>query len=142
MPSDFAIRSAIRSTIVSGLLLLPLACACAQDAPAPAAGIKRTQVYKGPVAASDHEAVLVKAELAVGAHAGRHTHPGDEISYVAEGETELLIDGQPPLRLKAGQGFSVPAGTVHDARNVGDVPVRLIGVYVVEKGKPLATPAK
>jgi quercetin dioxygenase-like cupin family protein len=138
MPSDFAIRSAI----LSALLLLPLESACAHGAPAPATGIKRTQVYKGPVAASDHEAVLVKAELAVGAHAGRHTHPGDEISYVAEGDTELLIDGQPPLRLKAGQGFSVPAGTVHDARNVGDVPVRLIGVYVVEKGQPLATPVK
>jgi hypothetical protein len=31
---------------------------------------------------------------------------------------------------------------VHDARNVGDKPVHLIGVYVVEKGKPLATPVK
>lgn len=128
---------------ISALLLLTLLSAVAQDAPAPpASGIKRTAVYKGPVAAADHEAVVAKVELPAGAHAGRHTHPGDEISYVVEGETELLIDGQPPLRLQAGQAFSVPAGKVHNARNVGTGPVHLIGVYVVEKGKPLATPVK
>lgn len=31
---------------------------------------------------------------------------------------------------------------VHDAVNVGAGPLKLVGVYVVEKGKPLATPAK
>jgi mannose-6-phosphate isomerase-like protein (cupin superfamily) len=72
---------------------------------------------------------------------GRHTHPGDEISYVLEGHAELLIDGQPPRIVKAGESFVFPAGIVHDAHNAGDVPIRLIGVYVVEKGKPLATPA-
>jgi hypothetical protein len=30
---------------------------------------------------------------------------------------------------------------VHDAHNASDKAVRLLGVYVVEKGKPLATPA-
>jgi len=35
----------------------------------------------------------------------------------------------------------IPAGTVHDAHNASAVPVRLIGVFVVEKGKPLASPA-
>jgi mannose-6-phosphate isomerase-like protein (cupin superfamily) len=47
-----------------------------------------------------------------------------------------------PVRLKAGDGFSVPAGKVHEARNLGKTAVHLIGVYVVEKGKPLASPAK
>jgi quercetin dioxygenase-like cupin family protein len=116
---------------------------CAQAAAPPAAtGIKRTQVYKGAVAAADHEAVLMKGELAPGGHVGRHTHPGDEVSYVADGELELKIEGQPPVRLKAGDGFSIPAGKIHEARNLGNAPVHLIGVYVVEKGKPLASPAK
>ena len=43
--------------------------------------------------------------------------------------------------MKAGDGFVIPAGAIHDAHNVGTVPVKLAGVYVVEKGKPLATPA-
>ncbi|MFD2297172.1 hypothetical protein ACFSQU_21575 [Massilia sp. GCM10020059] len=32
------------------------------------------------------------------------------------------------------------AGKVHDARNTGTGVLRLVGVYVVEKGKPLASP--
>lgn len=38
-------------------------------------------------------------EMAPGAYAGRHTHPGDEISHVMEGEAQLLINGQPRPRL-------------------------------------------
>lgn len=33
------------------------------------------------------------------------------------------------------------AGVVHDARNMSGAPVKLVGVYIVEKGKPLASPA-
>jgi quercetin dioxygenase-like cupin family protein len=132
-----------RTAVLSACLLLPAGAVYAQAGSPPAASpLKRTQVYKGPVAAADHEAVVVKAELAAGGHAGRHTHPGDEISYVVDGDAELLVDGQPPLKLKAGEGFSVPAGKVHDLRNNGKAPAHLIGVYVVEKGKPLAAPVK
>ena len=42
---------------------------------------------------------------------------------------------------KAGESFVIPAGVVHDAQNNGTVPIKLIGVYVVEKGTPLASPA-
>jgi mannose-6-phosphate isomerase-like protein (cupin superfamily) len=36
----------------------------------------------------------------------------------------------------------IPAGVVHDAHNDSNAPIKLVGIYVVEKGKPLATPAK
>lgn len=104
-------------------------------------GLTRTLVARADVSVPGREAVVGRVEVAPGAHAGRHTHPGDEISYVTEGQIELLIDGQPPRTVKAGESFVIPAGTVHDAHNTTDAPVKLIGVYVVEKGKPLATPA-
>jgi quercetin dioxygenase-like cupin family protein len=103
--------------------------------------IKRTVVYKGDVSVPGREAVIAKVEIAPGGRAGRHTHPGDEISYVMEGEGELLIDGKPPLKFKAGDGFSIAAGLTHDAHNTGTQPLKLAGIYVVEKGKPIATPA-
>lgn len=53
----------------------------------------------------------------------------------------MLVDGQPPRSYQAGESFVVPAGTIHDASNASSEPVRLLGVFVVEKGKPLATPA-
>lgn len=108
---------------------------------AQASGLTRTLVGKADVSVPGREAVVARVEVAPGARAGRHTHPGDEISYVLEGESELLVDGQPPRIVKAGESFVIPAGVVHDAHNAGSVPVKLVGVYVVEKGKPLASPA-
>ncbi len=104
-------------------------------------GLTRTLLTKADISVAGREAVVARVEVAPGARAGRHTHPGDEISYVLEGQVELLIDGQPPRVVKAGEALVIPAGVVHDAHNAGDATVRLLAVYVVEKGKPLATPA-
>jgi len=104
-------------------------------------GFQRTIVERADVSVPGREAVVAHVEIAPGARAGRHTHPGDEISYIIEGEGELLIEGQPPRKIKAGDGFVVPAGAKHDAHNTGTQPLKLAGVYVIEKGKPLATPA-
>ena len=104
-------------------------------------GIQRTVVYRADVSVPGREGVVVRVEIAPGAAAGRHTHPGDEISYVLEGEGEILVDGQPARKIKAGDGLVIPGGAKHDARNTGTVPLRLVGVYVVDKGKPLAAPA-
>jgi quercetin dioxygenase-like cupin family protein len=98
-------------------------------------------VTKADVSVPGREAVVARVEVAPGGVAGWHTHPGDEISYVMEGESTLLVAGQPPRLVKAGEGFVVPAGVVHSAKNDGAVPTKLVGVYVVEKGKPLASPA-
>lgn len=106
------------------------------------AQVKRTPVLTADVSVPGREAVMVRGEIDPGASAPRHTHPGDEISYVMEGEVELLIDGEAPRTVRAGEGFVIPAGKVHGARNAGAAPLRFVGVYVVDKGKPLATPAK
>ncbi len=108
---------------------------------AQASGLTRTLVGRADVSVPGREAVVARVEVAPGAKAGRHTHPGDEISYVLEGESTLLIDGQAPRVVKAGESFVIPAGVIHDAHNNGTTVVKLVGVYVVEKGKPLATPA-
>ena len=113
--------------------------ACALVAQKP--GIQRTIVKRQDVSVPNREAVIAKVEIAPGAFVGRHTHPGEEISYVIDGEGEVLIEGQPPLKIKAGDGFVVPAGAKHDAHNTGSVPVHLAVVYLVEKGKPMASPA-
>ena len=104
-------------------------------------GLKRTIVYTADVSVPGREAVIAHVEIAPGAAAGRHTHPGEEISYIEEGEGELLIEGQPARKLKTGDGFVVPAGLKHDARNTGTQVLKVVAVYLVEKGKPLATPA-
>lgn len=123
----------------SAAILFAAAVAAALPA---TAQVKRTPVLTADVAAPGREAVVVRGEIEAGATAPRHTHPGDEISYVLEGEAELLIDGEKPRIVKAGEAFVIPAGKVHGARNPGSEPLRFVGVYVVDKGKPLAVPAK
>jgi len=108
---------------------------------AQAPGLTRTLVVKADVSVPNREAVIARVEVAPGGVAGWHTHPGDEISYVTDGEATLMVAGQAPRVVKAGEGFVIPAGVVHNAKNDGAVPTRLVGVYVVEKGKPLASPA-
>ncbi|MCH8622743.1 cupin domain-containing protein [Undibacterium sp. TS12] len=104
-------------------------------------GITRTIVTKADSTVPGKEDIIAKVEIAAGATVGWHTHFGDEISYIQEGEAELLVANQPPRKVKAGEGFVIPAGVVHSAKNHGAVPIKLVGVYVVDKDKPLATPA-
>lgn len=121
-----------------------LACALSLSAAAAFAqtgGIKRELVQKADVSMPNREAIVVRVEVAPGVLAGRHTHPGDEISYVLEGEGEIQIDGEAPKKIKAGDAFVIPAGKIHNPKNTGTVPLKVLAVYVLEKGKPLATPA-
>lgn len=113
-----------------------------QPAPAAAAspGIKRTILQKVDVPGTTYETVLGMAEIAPGMNAGRHTHPGPETGTVVEGEMVLIIEGQPDRTLKAGDSYQISAGTIHDVKTVGG-PVKVIAVYVVPKGGPLAAPA-
>jgi len=103
-------------------------------------GIKRTPLQKVDFPAG-YNTITAIAEIPAGGAAGRHTHPGAETGYVLEGELELLIDGQPPKKLKAGESYQIPEGAIHDAKASGDKPVKVLGVYVIKAGEPLAKPA-
>ena len=105
-------------------------------------GFKRTPVQQSDLSVPGHEVVQAVAEFQPGASVGRHTHPGEEVAYVLEGTIALEQDGKPTRTLSAGQGFVIPAGTVHNATNSSSAAARVLATYIVEKGKPLATPAK
>ena len=84
------------------------------------------------------EVVTARADFPAGGTTGLHTHPGDEISYVAEGTVEIVIGGA-STTYKTGEAFHVLAGTVHEAKAVGGAAV-VVANYVIEKGKPATTP--
>jgi mannose-6-phosphate isomerase class I len=71
----------------------------------------------------------------------RHTHPGIESAYFLEGGFELPIQGQATRTVKAGDAVQIPAETPHAGGKAGDAKTRVLITYVVEKGKPLASPA-
>ncbi len=112
----------------------------AAGAEAQTAGVKRTILKQTDGPMDGYVTINVRAEIEPGAMVARHTHPGVESTYLVEGALELDVEGQPALQMKAGDGFVVPARTIHAAKN-GPEKAVLASTYVVEKGKPLASPA-
>jgi quercetin dioxygenase-like cupin family protein len=104
------------------------------------AGFKRTVLQQGNLSAPGREVVQAIAEFQPGATVGRHTHPGEEIGYILEGAIVLEQEGKPAVTLGAGKTFLIPSGTVHNATNSSSSQARVLATYIVEKGKPLATP--
>ena len=109
----------------------------AQSAPG---GLKRTIIKRldGPM--PGYETINVRVDLEAGAPIARHTHPGVESSYIVSGSTELTVEGEGTRIYNAGEGFEVPPGVPHGGKN-GDKPTIIAATYVVEKGKPMASPA-
>jgi len=87
-------------------------------------------------------AIQARVEIEPGIEGGKHTHPGLEMAYVIEGQLEVKVDGQPTRTYKVGEAFSVAEGVAHAATNTGTVTTKLLATYLVEVGKPLATPFK
>jgi quercetin dioxygenase-like cupin family protein len=85
--------------------------------------------------------INMEVEIDAGVTVARHTHPGIESSYVLEGGFELPVQGQPTRMLKAGDGFQIPPETPHAGGKPGEKKSRIAITDVVEKGKPLVSPA-
>jgi quercetin dioxygenase-like cupin family protein len=116
--------------------------ASAQGAqPAATPGVTRKILSQTDGPASGYVTILVEATIEPGVTVARHTHPGIESAYVLEGGFELPIQGQPTRTIKTGDGFQIPPETPHAGGKPGDAKTRILITYVVEKGKPLASPA-
>lgn len=105
------------------------------------AGSKRTDLQRHDLSAPGREVIQVRVDFDTGYAAPKHTHPGEEIIYVVEGELEYEIDGK-SSRVKAGDVLFVPAGSVHTAKNIGKNNAAELATYIVEKEKPLITLVK
>ena len=124
------------AALVAGAVLAPLGAQAQQS------GVTRTDLQRHDLSAPGREAIQVKVDLAPGVAFGKHTHPGEEVIYVLEGQLEYQIEDKPPVTLKAGDVLFIPVGTVHSARNPGSVKGSELATYIVEKGKPLLTLVK
>ena len=129
----------MRATTVTVVTLALAGLVAAVSAQQP--GFKRTVIQQGDLSVPGREVVSAIAEFEPGATSGRHTHPGEEAGYILEGTLVLEQEGKPAVTLTAGKTFFIPAGTIHNATNSGSTGARVLATYIVEKGKPIATPA-
>jgi len=110
-------------------------------APAAATGVKRTILSQtdGPV--PGYTTINMMVEIEPGVSIPRHTHPGIESTLVLEGNLELPVEGKETRVVKAGDAFQIPPETPHAGGKPSDVKAKLNVTYIVDKSKPLATPA-
>src|SRR5579859_5530052 len=113
--------------------------ASAQTPPTPGVTRKILSQTDGPT--PGYVTLVVDIEIEPGVTIGRHTHPGIESAYMLDGGFDLPIEGQPIVAFKPGMAVVVPANTPHAGGKNGDKKSHIISTYIVEKGKPLASPA-
>jgi len=126
-------------TLAAFALTLPVE-AQQQPSPVQPAPVKRTILQRADVPGTNLEIIYATLEIAPGFKAGRHNHPGVVMGQVVEGEFWYAPDGEPEKVLHAGDSLTVADRAIHN-EGATDKPVKLNVVYVVEKGKPLASPA-
>ncbi|MBV9971332.1 MAG: cupin domain-containing protein [Xanthobacteraceae bacterium] len=102
--------------------------------------LKRTVLQKNDFPGDKMSTLLVLIEIAPNFVVAKHTHPGIETGYVLDGEVVLAVDGQGERAVKAGESYTNPATVPHIAKG-GPQGAKVIATFIVEKDKPLATPA-
>jgi quercetin dioxygenase-like cupin family protein len=128
--------------IIAGVAVIVGSALAAPVAHAQQPGITRTDLQQHDLSASSRQAIQVLVEFAPGVEFPRHSHPGEELVYMVQGELEYQLDGRSPVRLKAGEVLFIPSGAIHRVKNVGRGKGSELATYIVEKGKPLLVLAK
>jgi quercetin dioxygenase-like cupin family protein len=124
------------SSILALSLLLACSASQAQQPPLP----KITPIMQEPITGQpDKEFVLLSIEWPPDSVGPLHSHPGDEYGVVVKGVYAIReLNGQWKT-YKAGEGFHLRAGVVHEDKNM-TVNTSTMHSYVVDKGKTLIQP--
>jgi len=84
------------------------------------------------------EVNILRLEAEPGFETERHLHPGHVFVYVLEGTVELLVEGEDPVRLSAGDaGYEQPNKTMVGRNASSTEGASAIIFQVGEAGKPL-----
>lgn len=103
-------------------------------------GFRRTILHRADHPGETYATIQALVEVDPGTVIAWHTHPGTETTVILQGTGEFLVKGEATRTVTAADTFQVPPETPHSLRN-SSAPMRLMAVFVVEKDKPLASPA-
>jgi quercetin dioxygenase-like cupin family protein len=82
------------------------------------------------------EMASVLVEIQPGKENGRHMHSVPTYVHVLEGTMTVEFEDGSRQTFQAGSGFLEVVNTLHSAKNLGEVPLRLLIVFAGEEGKP------
>lgn len=76
-------------------------------------------------------------EIAPGAETGWHLHPVSSFGMILEGEMEVTLKTGETKRMKAGDAIVEVANILHNGRNTGATPLKIIVFYAGAIGTKL-----
>ncbi|MBI5303224.1 MAG: cupin domain-containing protein [Chloroflexi bacterium] len=82
----------------------------ATDAPA----VKTPDGAERRVLAFGDGLMLVQFNFDAGVASWLHSHPHEQVGYVVAGEIDFIVEGEPPVRLRAGGSYYVPSNVKHN----------------------------
>lgn len=134
---------ALTSVLVSSLLFSSASGALEQSAAVSVLTVLKTQtswdgaplVY--PQGSPEITGMII--EIASGGETGWHLHGVPSFAMVLAGELEVTLKNGAVNRLQAGQALAEVVNTLHNGRNRGEVPVKLVVFYAGAVGQPLTT---
>ncbi len=87
--------------------------------------------------AGQAEITSLLIEIAPGGETGWHLHPVPSFGYILEGELEVSLKDGTVKHMVAGQALAEVVNTLHNGRNVGKGPVKLVVFYAGAVGSTL-----
>lgn len=99
---------------------------------------QRQELNRAALAVSlDMEVITSVSEIRKGESIPRHSHHGVETGYVLQGSM-VQLPGRAPTLMQTGSSFINARDVPHGGFTVvGDEPLRLLTVHVVDRSKPL-----
>jgi quercetin dioxygenase-like cupin family protein len=137
-------RGAVRSRVL-GSMVIPQGSApsAAEPGASPPASPAPATLYFHRTAAvlpaGAYEVAHTVLDFAPGAETPPHTHPGQVVATVLDGEITFTTQGTTKA-YKVGETFAELPGVVGQARNAGSAPATVMAVYLLPKGAPLSVP--
>jgi quercetin dioxygenase-like cupin family protein len=96
-------------------------------------GVERANLSGAP----GMEVVTSVREWKKGEFFHRHRHPGIDVAYVVQGSM-IQVPGEEPVMLETGASAINLRDVWHAGFEiVGDQPLKIFSVHIVDKGKPL-----
>ena len=84
------------------------------------------------------EVRILMIDVPAGAETGWHKHPSPCYGYVLSGSITVELEDGTKNTFSAGQALAEVVNTLHNGKNTGTEPTRLLMVVTGEKGTPTA----
>jgi quercetin dioxygenase-like cupin family protein len=112
-------------------------------------GVKVTQIKKATTTtngekisypkADSPEVTIVTVEIPPRGETGWHAHPVPVLGYVLSGELVVEFEDGKQNRFKDGDAIIEVVNALHNGKNPGNAPVKLVVFYLGAEGQPVTT---